>query len=185
MRILFATGNTHKVAEANKAGKKHRIAFERISCPYPEVRSESVKEIAEEGVKFVYTRVGKPVIVEDSGLFIQALDGFPGAYSSYVFGKLGNYGILRLMGGTGNRRAEFRSCVAYYDGETLKTFEGVVSGAIAEEARGDGGFGYDPIFMPEASAKTFAEEPKVKERVSHRKKSVESFAAWITSKRRP
>jgi len=185
MRILFATGNRHKVAEAKKAGKVYGVTFKRAACPYPEVRSESVKEIAEEGVKFVYARVGEPVIVEDSGLFIQALDGFPGAYSAYVFGKIGNYGILRLMGGTGNRRAEFRSAVAYYDGETLKTFEGVVSGAIAEEARGEAGFGYDPIFIPEGSAKTFAEEPKVKERVSHRKKSVESFASWIKSKRRP
>jgi XTP/dITP diphosphohydrolase len=185
VKILFATGNKHKVAEAGKVGRIYGVRFKRVECSYPEVRSESVREVAEEGARFVYEKIRKLVIVEDSGLFIQALDGFPGAYSAYVFGKLGNYGILRLMEETENRRAEFRSAVAYYDGETLKTFEGAISGAIAGEPRGEGGFGYDPIFVPEGFRKTFAEDGKIKGKVSHRRKSFEGFLKWFTREKRP
>ncbi|MFH1789435.1 MAG: XTP/dITP diphosphatase [Candidatus Altiarchaeota archaeon] len=184
MKVLFATGNEHKVVEANAVGKLFSVKFERVECPYPELRSESVSEVAEEGVRFVYAKIGKPVIVEDSGLFIQALDDFPGAYSAYVYGKLGNYGILKLLGDTGNRRAEFASSVAYFDGETLKSFEGRVAGSITPEPRGSSGFGYDPVFMPEGYDKTFAEDTKLKNELSHRRKSFEGFLSWIRGGKR-
>jgi XTP/dITP diphosphohydrolase len=159
---------------------EYGVKFIQVECPYPEVRSDSLTEVAEEGVKFVHVRIKKPVVVEDSGFFIQALDDFPGPYSAYVFGKIGNYGILKLLDDTENRRACFRSTVAYSDGETINSFEGAVSGEISDEPKGQEGFGYDPIFIPKGSSKTFAEDSKYKEKVSHRRKSVEKFLKWFT-----
>ena len=180
MKVLFATGNEHKVAEANSIGKDFGVRFTRVDCPYHEIRSESLAEVAGEGARFVYEKIGKPVIVEDSGLFIQALDDFPGAYSAFVYGKLGNYGMLKLLGETANRRATFSSAVAYFDGEVLKSFEGTCVGSITDAPCGGQGFGYDPIFMPDGYDKTFAEDAKIKGKVSHRAKSVEAFLAFIT-----
>lgn len=182
MKVFFATGNAHKVSEANVFGKGRGVRFAQVDCPYPEKRSDSVSEVAREGASLVYDKLKKPVIVEDSGLFIQALDDFPGAYSALVYGKIGNFGILRLLEGAGDRRACFKSALAFSDGKRVRVFEGVVEGRISFDCRGEAGFGYDPIFMPAGFDKTFAEDPKIKADVSHRKKSVEAFIDWITKR---
>jgi len=179
MKVLFATGNEHKASEANLIGTEFGVSFKRVDCPYPEVRDEDVKVVAREGAKYVYGKLAQPVIVEDAGLFIDALDGFPGSYSSFVFKKIGNEGILRLLEGEANRKARFVSAVGYADGSEIKIFEGVIEGEITGELRGDAGFGYDPIFKPAGSEKTFAEDPKFKNTVSHRRKSVQEFCEFL------
>ena len=87
--ILFATSNLHKVSEANEIGRKFNINFKQIELPYPEIRDESVEKVAAEGVKFVFNKIKKPVVVEDSGLFIETLNNFPGSYSAFVQEKIG------------------------------------------------------------------------------------------------
>jgi XTP/dITP diphosphohydrolase len=175
MKVLFATSNKHKVAEANNIGGEYGVEFTQINTTYPEIRDDSVAAIAEAGVKHVYNQVKKPVVVEDSGLFIHALNDFPGPYSSFVFNRIGSEGILRLMSGLENRKAAFISAVAYTDGRECRVFEGVVEGLITEEVRGTGGFGYDPIFKPEGRELTFAQDPEHKNRVSHRRRAVEKL----------
>ncbi|MFH1835362.1 MAG: XTP/dITP diphosphatase [Methanobacteriota archaeon] len=183
MQFLFATGNKHKVSEANEIGGEFGVSFKQIECPYPELRSDSISEVAKEGARFVFNKIGKPVVVEDSGLFIQALDDFPGTYSAFVFSKIGNFGILKLMDDTSNRTAEFRSCIAFYDGKTLKSFVGSVKGDITEKPVGENGFGYDPLFIPNGCGKTFAEDQETKKKVSHRSKAVKKFLNWYSSKK--
>ena len=194
MEILFATSNKNKVAEANEVGRRHGIVFTQIHLLYPEIRSDSVAEVAKAGVEHVHGEIRKPVIVEDSGLFITALNDFPGAYSHFVFERIGNKGILKLMEGVENREARFVSAVAYCEEKdarsrlmnvnysTPKIFEGVVEGKITAGERGDKGFGYDPIFKPKGYAKTFAEDMKMKSEASHRKIAFENFCKWITGK---
>ncbi|MFH0861061.1 MAG: XTP/dITP diphosphatase [Candidatus Altiarchaeota archaeon] len=179
MNVLFATGNRHKVSEANRVGKEYGVKFVRVSCPYPEIRDESLERIASEGVKHVYSRLKKPVIVEDSGLFLKAYDGFPSPYSAYVFEKIGNGGMLKLVRGKRNRNAAFKSVIAYYDGKKLRTFTGEVKGRIALKKSGNAGFGYDPIFIPKGHSRTFAQDPELKEKISHRSRAFKKLITWL------
>jgi len=180
--LLFATSNTNKVSEANKVGQKYGIVFSQVNVMYPEVRAENCSEVAEEGVRYAYSKIQRPIVVEDSGLFIEAFGGFPGPYSSFVQHKLGNDGILKLMDGVTDRRAKFISAIGYFDGDDVRIFEGVVDGFITCEKRGGGGFGYDPIFMPEGSEKTFAEDHKRKNEISHRSKATELLCRFLKTR---
>jgi XTP/dITP diphosphohydrolase len=183
MEVLFATSNQHKVLEARKIGRLYGIEFRQLKSPYPEIRSDSVADVACEGARFVYSKIKKPVIVEDSGLFINALNGFPGTYSRFVFDRIGFEGILDLMAGKHDRSAFFGSAVGYCNGKCCRTFEGTVKGTIAKSASGSSGFGYDPVFVPKGFKKTFAQDSKLKERISHRTRAFELFCNFIKSKK--
>jgi XTP/dITP diphosphohydrolase len=182
MELLFATSNVNKVREANDVGRLFGVRFRQVKVPYPEIRSDCVADVALDGVRFVYPKVRKPVIVEDSGLFIGALNGFPGTYSRFVFDKIGYNGILSIMRSVKNRRAHFASAIGYSDGSCAKVFEGFSEGLIARRAKGAGGFGYDPVFIPAGRRKTFAEDHTVKERVSHRAKAFRLLCNWLACK---
>ena len=179
MRILFATSNHHKVMEANEVGKNFGVEFSHLMERYPEIRDEDVSRVAEAGAKFVFEKIQKPVVVEDTGLFIEALNGFPGSYSAFVFKKIGNQGILQLLKEKENRNARFISAVGYCDSDGVRIFQGLVEGSIAREAKGGAGFGYDPIFIPEGQSETFAQDPEMKNGISHRRRAFEKFCRWV------
>jgi XTP/dITP diphosphohydrolase len=177
--ITFASTNQNKFREVESilAAKGVRAEFARLELV--EIQSDSLEEIAREKARSAYAKVQKPVIVEDDGLFVDALAGFPGQYSSYVLKTIGNAGILKLLEGKGDRSASFRSLVAFFDGAGLQLFEGKVAGSISETIA-QGGWGYDPIFVPEgAGTTTFAELANNKNDYSHRKKALEKFAQWF------
>ncbi len=144
------------------------------------------QKIAETSAIDAAKKCNLPVIVEDAGLFIKALNGFPGPYSSYVNKTIGVEGILKLMRGIKDRTAYFFSVVAFYDPDIneLEFFYGKVEGEIAEEARGKSGFGFDPIFTPiEGDGRTFAEMGvEEKNKFSHRSKALRKFAKWYKQK---
>jgi XTP/dITP diphosphohydrolase len=183
MEVLFATSNPHKVKEAKDVGKDYGIEFVQLKESYPEIRDEDVAKIAEDGARHIYDIVKKPVVVDDTGLYIDLLNGFPGPFSAYTFKKIGCPGILRLMNGIDNRGAVFVSAVGYCDGSELLTFRGECRGTIIKEMRGPPLFGYDPIFLPDGQVKTFAEDDVMKDRVSHRRKSFDAFCRWFVSKK--
>ncbi len=182
MKVNFATSNPFKVKEANSAGKKFGIKFIQIKVDYPEIRAEEVEKVAEEGAKFVFQKIKKPVIVEDTGLYIKNLEGFPSSYSKFVYQKIGNQGILKLMGDTKKRAAVFISAIGYADKKTRKTFIGKVNGTITKKILGAEGFGYDPIFLPNNHKKSFAQDYELKKKISHRKKAFQKFCQWLSKK---
>ncbi len=172
MTLLFVTGNPGKAREADEILGD----VERVEYDYAEIQSDDLEEIASRGVEECYSEFEQPVFVDDSGLFVDALDGFPGPYSSYVYGTLGNEGVLKTMEDVDDRGAEFRCAVAYTDGDAVETYTGVSRGRIASEERGGEGFGYDPIFEHE-TGETYAEmSPERKNEVSHRRKAFEALA---------
>lgn len=179
MKIYFVTGNAGKVKEAKKLCEGTGIQIQQVEYSYPELQCDDIGEIARYGAQDAANHLGKRVIVEDAGLFISALKGFPGPYSSYVFKTLGNEGILKMMAGIKGRKACFRSAVGYCEpnGEAV-TFTGVVKGEIAREIKGEHGFGYDPIFTYDG--KTFGEHTiEEKNKVSHRCKALKKFIEWL------
>ncbi len=184
--ILFATSNTHKYQEISSILLEYGITVEREDVKGFEIQSDSLEEIATVSVKEVVDLRGGMAIVEDSGLFIDSLKGFPGPYSSYVFGTLGNSGILRLMKDSDPRTAYFQSVLVYLQQNGQPTsFQGTVLGRISERSSGSGGFGFDPIFIPEeGDGKTFGQmSVEEKNRLSHRSRATRRFAEWYLSRR--
>jgi len=182
MQVLFATSNSHKIFEANAVGQLHEIEFEPRQVDYPEIRSNYVAEIATEGAKYVYSKIQKPVIVEDSGLFVESLKGFPGPYSRFVYEKIGCEGIMKLLSDVSDKSARFISAVGYADESGVKVFEGQVKGILTENPRGSEGFGYDPIFIPLNYNKTFAEDVNYKNKVSHRRMAFELLCSFLKNR---
>jgi XTP/dITP diphosphohydrolase len=182
--VFFATGNIHKFNEARSILTALDIAVGMLKVKDTEIQSDSLKEIAQASARDAFKRCHLPVIVEDAGLFIKMLNGFPGPYAAYAYKTIGNKGLLKLMKQVEDRKAVFRSAIVYCDNETEKpvVFEGEAQGEITiKERSGDGrsGFGFDPIFHPLGSAKTFAEMPlEEKNCFSHRAKAVRKFAEW-------
>lgn len=185
MKILFATGNKNKFQEANRVFLEYGITVEQWNVKRLEIQSESLEEIAKTSLAWLMSEMkpALPFFVEDAGLFIEALKGFPGPYSSYVFGKIGCEGILKLMKGVRNRRAEFVSVVAFTDGKEVLTFEGRTLGFISHKVKGNLGFGFDPIFIPsEGDGRSFAElSIEEKNALSHRAKALRKLAEWLSS----
>ncbi|MCS7144376.1 MAG: XTP/dITP diphosphatase [Archaeoglobaceae archaeon] len=171
--MKFITSNEGKFREAKALAEKFSIQIEWIRMEYEEPQGFELEEIAKKSAEILAKRIKEPFFIEDSGLFIEALKGFPGPYSSYVFKTIGNRGILKLMSGIENRKAYFKAVIAYFDGSEINTFEGLVEGEIATEIRGDKGFGFDPIFL--YGDRTFAEMGEEKNLVSHRRKALEKF----------
>jgi len=182
MALTFVTSNLHKFREVSELAARRGLEVVHYNWRYPEIQADELEEIARLSAMEVSDKLGKPCFVEDAGLFVDSLRGFPGPYSNYVFRTIGNPGILKLMHGEKNRRAEFRSAVGYCEpgGEPM-IFVGRVEGWIAEEARGTGGFGFDPIFVAlEGDGRTFAEmKTEEKNLFSHRARAVDSFLNWF------
>ncbi len=180
MELMFVTGNEHKLHEAKTVMKKVKWAVTQADLGYPEIQADTLEEIAHFGINWCIEKLKKPCFIEDAGLFIDALHGFPGPYSKYVFNTIGNEGILRLLDGICNRDAVFKSVVAYNNGSKTHIFAGEAKGQIGSEIKGDGGFCYDPLFIPEESALSFAEmETKEKNALSHRGKSLNKLMNYF------
>ena len=174
--LRYVTSNPGKAKEASAYLGD---AVETVAYEYREVQADDITEIAAEGAKAAFEALDgvDPVIVDDAGLFIRAFDGFPGPYSSYVEDTVGVERLWRLVSEEENRRAHFRTILAYTDGDRTETFEGRVSGTIVAP-RGEGGFGYDPIF--EYNGQTMAEmDTDRKNAISHRGRALATFAEWL------
>lgn len=169
MKIYFATGNPGKLKEVSEKFAGIGLEVMQLDDEYPEIQTHRLEEVVRWGLDWLWERHKAPLMIDDSGLFIQAFDAFPGVYSAYVFKALGCEGVLKLMEGVDARQAEFRCCAGYIDGDGQVILTGTVKGRIIHEMRGTSGFGYDPIFIPEGQEKTFAQmSVEEKNSMSHR-----------------
>ena len=177
--VIFASSNPYKYEEADKILAEFGIRLGFFQTELVEIQDDSLSKIALQKSLNAYEKCKKPVIIEDDGLFINSLSGFPGPYSSYIFNTIGNNGILKLIGD--NRDAQFVAIIAFCDSSNEPTlFESSVPGTISKNIQ-DGGWGYDPIFIPEKQNKTYAELAD-KNKLSHRYESLKKFANWFNNK---
>jgi XTP/dITP diphosphohydrolase len=174
--IILVTSNEHKYMELNEIAKEYNISLKWVNIPKPEIQSDDLQDIVRFSAVVLYNQLRSPLIVEDSGLFIEALNGFPGPYTNYVRRTIGLEGVLKLMQGVKNRKAYFSTVMCYISESDLKIFEGRVYGKISSEIRGEGGFGFDPIFIPDGEDRTFAEmRIEEKNKYSHRSNAFKKF----------
>lgn len=182
--IFFATSNMNKFNEARHILADFGISAGMTKVKSSEIQNDSLNEISKSSVLEAFERVHLPMIVEDAGLFVDALKGFPGPYAAYAYETIGNEGLIKLMIGVSDRVARFRSSVAYFDSELAEPlcFDGEVEGRITKEIHASvqgKGFGFDPIFAPAGTRRTFSEmKLKEKNRFSHRAKALRQFGEW-------
>ena len=190
IELVVATRNRHKTREIRHIlGPEFRVRDLGAHPDVSEIRESgtSFKENAKLKALAASRQLPALVIADDSGLEVDALGGSPGIYSARYAGanatekgKIDKLlrALARVRATEDGRRARFRCVVALArNGDLLGTFEGIVEGSIADEARGDSGFGYDPIFIPEGLKQTFGELPtEVKNTISHRAKAIRALA---------
>ena len=183
MKLKVITSNPGKVAEYQKAFDRLGIEMEHYRLPYDEVQTSDLEEVVQKGMDEIIRKGVRDFIIDDSGLFVDALKGFPGVWSAYAQKTIGNKGILKLMEGVEDRGAEFRCCIGCdIDGQRIVVL-GKCRGFITESEQGDGGFGFDPIFSPDGKM-TFAEIPiDEKNTMSHRGNAVRLLIDEIEKKK--
>ena len=181
--IYFVTGNKGKVLEAQKKLAEFDLEVIQKDLGYPEIQAIKLEDVALYGAEHIQKKTSHPFILEDAGLFIDSLDGFPGVYSAYVYRTIGCKGILELMKDFkgDERKAVFRSVFAFASAdEAPRLFIGECSGKISDEEMGENGFGYDPIFIPEGKTKTFAQILTAeKNQLSHRGRSLDKLVDFF------
>ena len=177
--VWFMTENPHKFREVKSILGTQGIQIRHLKRAKIELQDSSLEKIARHAIKTASVDHPGLLLVEDSGLFIDALRGFPGPFSSYVYETIGLKGILGLMEGR-KRSAYFQTSVAV--GSTslpTRTFTGKVRGSISRKIIGSAGFGYDPIFIPKGSRETFGQSTaEFKNKNSHRARAFLKFAKW-------
>ena len=172
MKLKVITSNPGKVAEFQKAFADMGIEMEHLRLPYDEIQTSELEEVVTKGMEEIRSKGVRDFIIDDSGMFVNALKGFPGVYSAYGQKTIGNGGILKLMEEVEDRSAVFKCCIGCdINGRTI-IVTGTCDGYILSEARGHEGFGYDPIFSPDGK-RSFAEIGiEEKNQISHRGNAV-------------
>lgn len=176
--IYFATTNKGKLEEASQI---LGVRVEGVKLDVPEIQSLDMSKVALYKAKHYFEQLKHPLFVEDTSLIFSALNGLPGPYIRDMSEALGNEGLVKLLAGFSDRSAKAVSVLVYID-ESGKEhiFEGVVAGKIADSVMGEGGFGWDPIFVPEGHEKTFGQmEQTEKNQISMRKMALEKMAAFL------
>ncbi len=191
MKIVFATHNAHKVSEVQAVlGSEYQLVTATeagISEEIPETQP-TIEGNALQKARYVYEHTGLNCFADDTGLEVEALNGAPGVYSARYAGEHVSYAdnnklLLKNLAGCQNRKARFRTVIALILDGKEHLFEGRVEGTIATEPHGEGGFGYDPLFIPEGSQLTFAEmSPEAKNGISHRGRAVAKLVAFLHGK---
>jgi len=157
MEIFLVTSNPNKVREF-KLALEPDIKVKHVDYDYPELRSDDPEEIVHLAARQVADKLQKPVVVEDSGFFIESLQGFPGTCTKYIHNRIGNSGFLQLMKGKTNRICFYKSVIGFcMPGQEPTSFLGIEQGEVSTEERGSNGWGQDSIFIPQGNAKTYGE----------------------------
>ena len=176
MKLTIVTSNANKAVEV-AAFFGGSLEVTHISLDIPEHRSDDVAEIARGKAQYAYDHLHTPLIVDDTGFSIDALNGFPGPYAAYVLHTIGNTGILKLMDGVKDNNAHFTTAIAFADESGIYLFSGTIHGNITASPRGNNGFGYDPIV--DIDGRTLAEiSLEEKSVISHRALALKKFRDW-------
>jgi XTP/dITP diphosphohydrolase len=180
MKGIFVTTNEHKRREVQEI---LGVELESADLDLPEIQAIDPAEVATEKARAAREALGEPdlpILVEDSGLMVDAWGGFPGALTKWLMKSVGNDGLLRMFAPSQDRSATAVCVVALAEANgEVRTFRGEVRGTVAESSRGEGGFGYDPVFVPHWSSMTYAEMGGGKNTDSHRARAFRAVRGWL------
>ena len=186
-KLILATHNEHKAKEFKQILPQFRVQT-LADLNYDQEITETASDLEGNSLlkaDTIFRLYGHIVISDDSGLEVQALNGAPGVYSARYAGEQkddqkNTEKLLHELKGITNRNAQFRTVITLMSSNDTLQFEGIVEGAIVDEPKGDKGFGYDPVFIPNGFQKTFAElSSNEKNKISHRANAIEKLVAFI------
>lgn len=188
MRVCFASNNAHKLTEIRPLlGPDFSVlSLDEIGCyeELPETQ-DSIEGNSRQKAEYVFIHYGIPCFADDTGLEVEALHNAPGVYSARYAGPQKNSDdnitlLLKNMSSLENRKARFKTVITLATGNGIHAFEGILEGRITREKRGTGGFGYDPVFLPDGTSRTLAEMDLVqKNSISHRALAVAKLVSWL------
>lgn len=176
MHIRFLSRNEHKITEASTILKAVGVDLVPVHFPINELQTGDVQAIVRDKTLRAFHRLGRPIFVEQTGLFLAELDGFPGGLTQVFWDTLKKDRVAHLFGG-GAVTAKTR--IGFCDGKQIFQFEGAISGTIASEPRGDDRFQWDCVFIPDGHEQTFAEMGDKKNDISMRKRALDLFAEHL------
>ena len=187
-KLIFATNNQHKLREINEILSRD---FDVVSLSDMNIREEitetadTIEGNALQQARYIYSKTGLNCFADDTGLEVNALGGVPGVYSARYAGEAASFDdnmdkLLAALEGKNNRKACFRTAIALIYEKKEYLFEGRVDGTIMHEKTGEGGFGYDPVFLPDGFSENFAQMPaKIKNEISHRGRAVKKLIGFL------
>lgn len=190
MTLCFATNNVHKIEEVKALllSDFTLLTLEQVGCDEELAEDQTTLEgNSLQKAEYVFKKFGVPCIADDTGLEVFALDGEPGVYSARYAGPAADSSdniklLLKNMAEVKERQAQFRTVITLVTEKKTKQFEGVIQGHILRESSGEGGFGYDPVFVPKGDERTFSEmTPKEKNDISHRGKAVKKLVEYLVT----
>jgi len=175
--LTFITGNAEK---AEQLGKYLSFEVGHTKLDIPEIQSLNLEEVATEKAKAAYAILGTPVLVEDTALTFKALNKLPGTLVRWFFESIGNEGLSRLLDSYDNRDATAETCFALCDETGVHLFRNFINGTVADEPKGDRGYGWNPVFIPEGCSETYAEmSSEEQSKHSMRRLAVEQLQKYL------
>ena len=182
MTLLFVTTNSHKFESVSEVLKEFDIELKHAEADLIEFPSDSLKDIAVSKAKQAFHAFRQPLIVDDTGFYLEAYNNFPGTDAKKMFHALGLDGILKLISGK-SRKAYFKTVICFIDGpNSFKCFESTINGKITKtpSTKGPIGLPYNKIFVPDGQKKVFAEIPaKERNAINHRGESARKLGKWL------
>ncbi len=179
MRIRFLSGNSRKIAEATVILAACNVEVVPVNIDIPELQTPDIKLIVRDKTLKAFGKLGHPLFVEQTGLYLERMNGFPGGLTRVFWDSLGPEKMCRIFGHDGETGVVARTRIGYCDGKKIHQFEGSISGRIAEEPRGDPSFQWDCVFVPDDYDQTFAELGEVKNKISMRRRALDAFAKHL------
>jgi XTP/dITP diphosphohydrolase len=179
--VILVTSNRHKFEEISAMFRIAEIPLEWKHVKYEEIQEDTTEMISYRSCVEVRKDLHDDFFLEDTGLYVPALHGFPGPYSAYVNNTIGYAGLQRLVDGK-ERTAYFKTVISLSMNGAIMQFGGVLKGAISDQAKGSTGFGFDPVFLPDGEVLTLAEmDVETKNRLSHRGRAVSALIKYLIS----
>jgi len=180
--IIFVTKNKWKFEEVREMLRGSGIRLVQRGMELDEIQDKDVEKVAARKAQDAYFILNKPVLAEDTGLYIKAMNGYPGSLIRHFFYSIGPQGIIDFLKGN-DREATAATALAYCDSEGLHSFTGEVSGTVSRQIKGTSRFDWDCIFVPEGHEETYGEmKVSHKNNISQRRKALDGFVTWFCSR---
>jgi XTP/dITP diphosphohydrolase len=184
MKIRFLSGNTHKIAEVNAILAPVGVEVIPVEQKIEELQTEDVERLVRDKLNKAFERIGRPLFVEHTGLYLDGLNGLPAGLTQIFWDKLEADSFCALVNGLSSPVVTAKTVLGYCDGKQIHFFEGLVSGRVPETPAGPRGFQWDCVFIPDSETETFAEMGDRKNSLSMRRKALDSFAAFLKQTKR-
>tara|TARA_Y100000310_G_scaffold71983_1_gene67919 strand:+ start:1033 stop:1590 length:558 start_codon:yes stop_codon:yes gene_type:complete len=182
MNLTISTGNKHKVHEMSKILKEYRIKIKQVELEIYEPDFDSIEKIAKEKARQAYEKIKKPIIAEDTGVYFEGYNNFPGVMAKRVYLGIGFSGLLNLIRNAKNKRCYFKTAVAYFDGKKYKVFSGKLKGKLLDKtvSLDKNRLPYEKLFIPNGYKKALVDiSLNEKNKISHRAIATRKLGEWL------